>query len=60
MTVFLVLYGVDTLMPQIETAYFVTRLPPGMLPRLIYRRTYRGRNLCSTCRAYPRKSEIPR
>lgn len=32
--VFLVLYGVDTLMPQIETAYFVTRLPPGMLPRL--------------------------
>ena len=33
-TVFLVLYGVDTLMPQIETAYFVTRLPPGMLPRL--------------------------
>ena len=34
MTVFLVLYGVDTLMPQIETAYFVTRLPPGMLPRL--------------------------
>lgn len=34
LTVFLVLYGVDTLMPQIETAYFVTRLPPGMLPRL--------------------------
>lgn len=34
MTVFLVLYGVDTLLPQIETAYFVTRLPPGMLPRL--------------------------
>ena len=32
--VFLVLYGVDTLMPQIETAYFVTRLPSGMLPRL--------------------------
>ena len=28
LTVFLVLYGVDTLMPQIETAYFVTRLPP--------------------------------
>ena len=27
-------YGVNTLMPQIETAYFVTRLPPGMLPRL--------------------------
>lgn len=32
--VFFVLYGVGTLMPQIETAYFVTRLPPGMLPRL--------------------------
>ena len=32
-TVFFVLYGVSTLMPQIETAYFV-RLPPGMLPRL--------------------------
>ena len=30
----LVFYGVNTLMPQIETAYFVTRLPPGMLPRL--------------------------
>ena len=27
-------YGVNTLMPQIETAFFVTRLPPGMLPRL--------------------------
>lgn len=32
--VFFVLYGVSTLMPQIETAYFVTRLPAGMLPRL--------------------------
>jgi hypothetical protein len=32
--VFFVTYGVSTLMPQIETAYFVTRLPPGMLPRL--------------------------
>jgi len=30
----LVLYGVTTVMPQIETAFFVTRLPPGMLPRL--------------------------
>ena len=27
-------YGVNTFMPQIETAFFVTRLPPGMLPRL--------------------------
>lgn len=34
LTVFAVTYGVATLMPQIETAYFVTRLPPGMLPRL--------------------------
>ena len=33
-TVFFVLYGVTTVMPQIETAFFVTRLPPGMLPRL--------------------------
>ena len=32
--VFLVFYGTTTLMPQIETAYFVTSLPPGMLPRL--------------------------
>jgi hypothetical protein len=31
LAVFLVLYGVSTLMPQIETAYFVTGLPPGML-----------------------------
>ena len=34
LSLFFVLYGVSTLMPQIETAYFVTRLPPGMLPRL--------------------------
>jgi hypothetical protein len=34
LTVFLVFFGVGTLMPQIETAYFITRLPPGMLPRL--------------------------
>ena len=33
-TVLLVSYGVNTVMPQIETAYFITRLPPGMLPRL--------------------------
>ena len=33
-TVMLVFFGVGTLMPQIETAYFITRLPPGMLPRL--------------------------
>ena len=34
LTIFLVLYGVTTVMPQVETAFFVTRLPPGMLPRL--------------------------
>ena len=34
LTVFLILYGVTTVMPQVETAFFVTRLPPGMLPRL--------------------------
>jgi hypothetical protein len=34
LTIFLVFYGATTVMPQIETAFFVTRLPPGMLPRL--------------------------
>jgi hypothetical protein len=34
LAVIVVFFGVNTLMPQIETAYFVTRLPPGMLPRL--------------------------
>lgn len=34
LTVFIVFFGVSTVMSQIETAYFVTRLPPGMLPRL--------------------------
>jgi hypothetical protein len=34
LAVFFVFYGVITVMPQIETAFFVTRLPPGMLPRL--------------------------
>ncbi|HTK49440.1 MAG TPA: hypothetical protein VL328_15785 [Gemmatimonadaceae bacterium] len=33
-TIFVVLYGVGTVLPQIETAVFVTRLPAGMLPRL--------------------------
>jgi hypothetical protein len=33
-SIFFVFYGVTTLMPQIETAFFVTHLPPGMLPRL--------------------------
>ncbi len=32
--IFFVFYGVTTVMPQIETAFFLTRLPPGMLPRL--------------------------
>jgi hypothetical protein len=34
LTIFFVFYGVTTVMPQIETAFFVTRLPPGTLPRL--------------------------
>lgn len=33
-TVFLVFYGVTTFMGQIESAVFITRLPPGALPRL--------------------------
>ena len=33
-TMFVVLYGVITVMPQIETAFFITRLPAGILPRL--------------------------
>ena len=32
--VFFVFYGVTTFMSQIESAVFVTRLPPGTLPRL--------------------------
>jgi len=34
LTVFVLFYGVSTVMPQIETAYFISRLPHGMLPRL--------------------------
>lgn len=34
LTIFFVFYGVSTVMPQIESAYFITRLPPGILPRL--------------------------
>ena len=34
LALFFVSYGATTVMPQIETAFFVTRLPPGMLPRL--------------------------
>lgn len=33
-TVFFVFYGVMTFMSQIESAVFITQLPPGMLPRL--------------------------
>lgn len=32
--VFVVLFGTTTIMSQIETAYFVTHLPPGMLQRI--------------------------
>ena len=34
LAIFFVFYGVMTVMPQIETAFFITTLPPGMLPRL--------------------------
>ena len=34
LTVFLILYGVTTVMSQIESAVFLTKLPSGMLPRL--------------------------
>jgi len=34
LVVFVTLFGVVTVMSQIETAVFVTRLPPGMLPRI--------------------------
>lgn len=33
-TIFVVFYGVVTVMPQIETAFFLSRLPTGLLPRL--------------------------
>jgi hypothetical protein len=33
-TVFVLVYGVMTVMNQIESAVFITRLPPGMVPRL--------------------------
>jgi hypothetical protein len=32
--VFFIFYGVTTFMPQIESAVFLTRLPPGTVPRL--------------------------
>ncbi len=34
LAIFFVFYGVMTVMPQIETAFFVRSLPSGMLPRL--------------------------
>jgi hypothetical protein len=34
LTIFFVFYGVITVLPQIETAFFVTRLPSGMVQRL--------------------------
>jgi len=34
LAIFFVFFGVSTLMPQIETAFFITSLPQGMLPRL--------------------------
>jgi hypothetical protein len=32
---FVVLWGVTAVMPQIESAFFLTRLPAGMVPRLV-------------------------
>jgi hypothetical protein len=34
LTIFVLFYGVVTVMTQIESAFFITRLPPGMLSRL--------------------------
>lgn len=34
LAIFFVYYTVMTVMPQMETAFFLTSLPPGMLPRL--------------------------
>jgi hypothetical protein len=34
-TVFLAYFGTTTVMSQIESAVFITRLPPGFLPRLV-------------------------
>jgi hypothetical protein len=34
LAIFVVYYGVTTFMGQIESAVFITRLPPGLLPRL--------------------------
>jgi hypothetical protein len=36
LAIFILLFGVTTFMSQIETAFFLTRLPPGMLPRLFF------------------------
>ncbi len=33
--IFLIFFGTSTFMPQIETAYFLTRLPQGMLQRIL-------------------------
>jgi hypothetical protein len=40
--VFFIFYGVTTFMPQIESAVFLTRLPPGTLPRLFLAEYYGG------------------
>ena len=34
LAIFIILFGVTTVMSQIETAFFITRLPTGFLPRL--------------------------
>ena len=50
LAIFFVFYGVTTVMSQIETAFFVTHLPPGMLPRLVLvRRNNRGGVRAARC-----------
>ncbi len=49
--IFLVFFGTSTFMSQIETAYFVTRLPPGMLPRLFLAGGITAAIFSATCSA---------
>lgn len=47
LALFFVFYGVTTVMSQIETAFFVTRLPAGMLPRLFLSGAIVAATFCS-------------
>jgi hypothetical protein len=35
LNLFVIFFGASTFMPQMETAVFITQLPPGMLPRIV-------------------------